>query len=100
MGYKVCASANGGSRHYLEAINLKAMGVSPGFPDIEIPLPVAHYHGFYLEMKRKKGGKVSQEQAEWLNYLKSKGYYAEVAHGFDEAKAYFNHYLSFMKPAA
>lgn len=100
QGYRVSASANGGSRHYLEAVNLKAMGVSPGFPDIEVPLPSGSYHGFYIEMKRKKGGKISPEQREWINYLKGKGYYAEVANGFEEAKEMFNFYISCTPTAA
>jgi len=96
----VAASANGGSRHLLEAIALKKMGVSKGFPDVEVPLPSGRYHGFYVEMKRQKGGKVSIEQAEWLAYLREKGYWAEVARGFEEAKEMFLHYLSFMPKAA
>ena len=95
LGYRVSASANGGSRNYLEAINFKRMGVSPGFPDIEVPWPCGEFHGFYLEMKRQKGGRLSVEQSSWLNYLREKGYYAEVAHGFEEAKEHFLHYLSF-----
>lgn len=99
MGYRVSASANGGSRNYLEAVNLKRMGVSAGFPDIEVPWPCGGFHGFYLEMKREKGGRVSELQLEWLNYLREKGYYAEVARGFEEAKRLFNHYISFEKKA-
>lgn len=95
QGYKVSASANGGSRHFLEAMSLKAMGVSKGFPDIQVPLPIGPYHGFYCEMKRQKGGKISSEQAEWIDYLKSKNYFAGVAYGFEEAKEMFLHYLSF-----
>lgn len=100
QGFRVSASANGGSRHLYEAMNLKRMGVSKGFPDIEVPLPSGQYHGFYLEMKRQKGGKVSREQREWLEYLKDNGYYAEVANGFEEAKEMFLHYLSFTPIAA
>lgn len=100
QGFKVSASANGGSRNLLEAINLKAMGVSKGFPDVEVPLPSGYYHGFYIEMKRQKGGKISPEQLEWLSYLREKGYYAEVAHGFDEAREMFTHYLSFTPKSA
>lgn len=100
QGFRVSASANGGSRNLLEAMKMKRMGVSPGFPDVEVPLPSGHYHGFYCEMKRQKGGKVSPEQIEWLNYLRDKGYWAEVARGFEEAKEMFLHYLSFIPKAA
>lgn len=100
QGFRVSASANGGSRNFLEAINLKRMGVSKGYPDVEVPYPCGHFHGFYIEMKRQKGGKISEEQAEWLDYLRGVGYYAEVANGFEEAKKHFNFYLSFMLKAA
>lgn len=97
---RVSGSANGGKRNLWEAMKLKRMGVSPGFPDIEIPLPSGGYHGLYIEMKRVKGGRLSAEQLDWLDYLRDKGYMAEVAHGFEEAKAIVLRYLSLMKPAA
>lgn len=97
QGYRVSGSANGGKRHYIEASLFKLMGVSPGFPDIEVPFPCGKFHGFYVEMKRIKGGRASAEQIDWLNYLREQGYYAEVAHGFEEAKELFNHYTSFGK---
>jgi VRR-NUC domain len=100
QGYKVSASANGGSRNLFEAMKLKRMGVSAGYPDVFLPLPTSKYHGFFIEMKRLKGGKVSEAQLEWLQYLRDKGYYAEVAHGAEEAKILFNDYLSTMLPAA
>ena len=100
MKIRVVASSNGGSRNLIEAVKLKKMGVSPGFPDIEIPLPSGNYHGLYIEMKRKKGGVISEKQLEWLNYLNEKGYYAAVANGFEEAKKIVLDYLSFTKIAA
>lgn len=99
QGYRLSASANGGSRHMLEAINLKRMGVSAGFPDIEIPIPCGHYHGFYVEMKRQKGGRLTPEQAEWLSYLREQGYFAQMAKGFEEAKQMFLDYISLPKAA-
>ncbi len=84
----------------LEAVKLKRMGISPGFPDIEIPLPIAPYHGLYIELKRVSGGKVSDVQKEWLEYLRSQGYYAEVAKGFEEAKAIVLNYLALQPPSA
>ena len=95
LGYRVSASANGGSRYLLEAMNFKRMGVSKGFPDIEIPLPKGGFHGFYLEMKRLKGGKLSDEQIEWINYLNEQGYYAVIANGCEEAQKMFLTYLNF-----
>lgn len=77
---------------------MKRMGVSAGFPDVEIPLPSGPYHGLYIEMKRQKGGRLTIEQEGWLNYLNGKGYMAVVANGFEKAKEIFNHYMSFTNP--
>lgn len=95
MGIRVSASANGGSRNLLEALKLKRMGVSPGFPDIEVPLPSGPYHGLYIELKRVSGGVVSQNQKDWIDYLNSKGYYARVAKGLQQAKDIVLEYLSY-----
>ncbi len=94
QGIRFTASANGGSRNLLEAMALKRSGVSPGFPDIEIPKPRGKYHGMYIEMKRADGGVLSAHQAEWLNYLQKEGYYALSCAGFEEAKAQVVFYMS------
>lgn len=99
QGIRCHHSPNGGKRHIAEALAFKAMGVSPGFPDVEIPLPAGPYHGCYIEMKAA-GGKLSDYQVDWLNYLREKGYFAECAQGFEEAKAILLHYLSFNSTAA
>jgi len=99
-GFWVSASANGGSRNLFEAMKFKRMGVSAGYPDVFVPLPTTTFHGFFIEMKRSKGGKTSELQLKWLQYLRDNGYYAEVANGFEEAKNHFNFYLSTFPPAA
>ncbi len=96
-GYRCNHSPNGGTRNVIEGAMFKRMGTSAGFPDIEVPLPSGPYHGFYVEMKPEKGGKLSLAQQEWLRYLREKGYWAEEAHGFLEAKEMFEHYLSLLK---
>lgn len=70
------------------------MGTSKGFPDVFVPIPTKKYHAFFLEMKPIKGGKLEIEQIEWIKYLRENGFFAEVAHGFDEARLKFLHYLS------
>ncbi len=92
-GIRHTASANGGKRNMMTAIKLKRMGVSAGFPDIEIPYPTEKYHGLYIEMKRKKGGTVSANQAQWLEYLNSVGYHAVVVRGFEDARDTVLRYL-------
>lgn len=85
-GIRHTASANGGKRDIRTGARLKAMGVSAGFPDIEIPLPRNGFHGLYLELKKREGGKLSPAQAGWLEYLNANGYHAVMASGFEEAR--------------
>ena len=75
------AVPNGGSRNPIEAKNMKAEGVSAGVPDICIPVPNKRYHGLYIEMKRQKGGRVSEKQKEWIERLNKLGYMAVVCKG-------------------
>jgi len=100
MGIRFYAIPNGGKRDYLEAAKLKRCGTSAGVPDICIPLPSGPYHGLYIELKRASGGKASNHQIDWLNYLRNNNYYAEICHGFDEAKIVVLHYLSLTPKAA
>ena len=99
-GIRHTASANGEKRNLMIALKLKRMGVSPGFPDICIPIPSGCYHGLYIELKRQKGGKLSTEQINWLEFLRERGYYADVAFGFEEAKKIVLYYLGLTRPAA
>lgn len=91
------ASANGGSRHVIEAKKLKRMGISAGFPDIEIPYPRGPYHGLYIELKRKVRSKLSPEQIDWLSFLEGQGYYVACAKGFDCAKQVVLDYFAAFK---
>jgi|SRR6185369_5625340 len=99
QGIKFYAIPNGGSRNVIEAVKFKRCGVQPGIPDLCIPIPSGSYHGLYIELKREKGGRVSDSQIYWLTFLREKGYYADVANGFLEAKEIVLHYLSLTKPA-
>jgi hypothetical protein len=38
-------------------------------------------------MKRTKGGSLSAEQKDWIQYLESENYYCIVGKGADDAKA-------------
>jgi hypothetical protein len=62
----------------------KKMGVSSGVPDYLI---LTKSRLFFIEMKRKKSGKVSDEQLMWLGAILSCDIRAHVANGFDEAKS-------------
>lgn len=86
-------SPNEGKRSPAQAAYLKAMGMSPGFPDLFIYKPCGKYHGLAIELKREKGGRLSPTQAEWLEKLNAEGYKAVRANGYEEAIAAIETYL-------
>ena len=96
------AVPNGGSRHKLEAINLKKQGVKPGVSDMVVLLKDKI---LFIELKRQKkllkSGKYSiaharatKEQLEFLQDINSFSY-AEggVFYGWAEAKEYIEQHL-------
>ena len=85
---------NGGSRNAIEAHNLRLQGVKPGIPDIFLPVARGGFHGLYIEMKRRKGGRVSVEQKKMLLALRDQGYRTEVCEGWEVAKKTILEYLN------
>ena len=77
---RILAVPNGGARTPATAGRLKAEGVSAGVPDLFIPSWL-----LWIEMKRVKGGSVSAEQKDWIEYLASVGYRVIVARGAADA---------------
>jgi len=92
------AIPNGGSRNPIEAVHLKQQGVKPGIPDICLPCARGEYHGLYIEMKRRKGGRVSDEQRKMIEALRAQGYRAEVCKGWEEARNTICEYLKGNRP--
>lgn len=87
------AIPNGGSRHLLEAVNLKKQGVKPGVPDVCLPVPRGGFAALYIEMKRIRGGKASDEQKDWVSRLKGAGNAAFVCKGCEEAWKIIQDYI-------
>jgi hypothetical protein len=92
-GIRHYAVPNGGKRDIVEAVKFKRTGVSPGVPDLCIPMARSSYHGLYIELKRVSGSTVSEKQEEWINFLRVEGYCAMVAKGAEEAKRIVANYL-------
>ena len=86
------AIPNGGSRHIVTAVNLKAEGVLAGVSDLFLMIPKGEYHGMFIEMKAK-AGKVSDSQKEFMAAASSINYKTVVCYGFDEAKEAITKYL-------
>lgn len=70
----------------LQGSRNKKAGVSKGFPDYVLLLPGKI---LFLELKRKRSGRISPEQKQWLERLNATGsaaIVASVAYGFEDAK--------------
>lgn len=85
---------NGGSRHILEAKKLKLMGVKAGMPDYHLPVARGKFHGCYIEIKRKDGGKLQESQIKKIRRLRELGHYVDVASGLEDAISILSTYLN------
>ena len=95
--HHIASESQSGRYGAIRGAKLKRMGQSRGFPDYLIFIPMKNIIGYRgdkefiplatvaVEMKRKKGGKVSEEQKNWLLTLESAGIETFVAKGTDEA---------------
>ena len=84
---------NGGSRNRIEAARLQAQGVKAGVPDLCLPVARGKYHGLYIELKRTRGGRISEAQEGWLEALAEQGYAAAVCKGWQDAAETIKKYL-------
>lgn len=90
---RLAAVPNGGQRNAIVAAKLKAEGVRRGFPDLMLLVPRHGFYGLFIEMKRETGGRLSPEQADWLEWLAAQGFMAVVCKGFQAAKDTITSYL-------
>ena len=97
-GVEVVHIPNEGKRTLVTGRNLVRLGLRSGFPDLFFPYAKKGYHGLFIEMKRKKGSKVSPAQKEWVTTLNNQGYLAVICYGAEEAinviDGYFERHLS------
>ena len=102
---RFCASAGGMRTSMAQAGKMKAMGYSPGFPDLFIakakfslefhivnPEESEDANGLFLELKSPTGT-TSKEQKEWAKYLINEGFAWHICKSFDEAKKIIDNYL-------
>ena len=85
---------NGGSRKKSEAGRFKAEGVKAGVPDLCLPVARGGYHGLYIELKRLKHSKTSEDQKAWIAQLNEQGYCAVVCKGWEAAAKVIADYLN------
>lgn len=88
-------SPNEGRRHVSYKLKMRRMGMKPGWPDLEIFVP---QHGWkdplqqgpiMLEVKRPKGGRVSDAQKDTHERLRDAGAYCFVVKRIAQVEAVF-----------
>ena len=88
------AVPNGGRRNSVTGARLKAEGVLAGVPDIFLAVPIGHYAGLFIEMKRAgKRTRTSPAQKKVMHALRDLGYACVVCHGWQEAQNAIEAYL-------
>ena len=76
---------NGTNKGYAMQHKFKSEGLKKGFPDLLVFLPSVIV---FIEMKRKKGSVISNEQKEWQVRINSYSYAkAYICYGADDAMA-------------
>lgn len=71
---------------------MKAEGLKLGVPDIWLPYYKRTYSGLIIELKVKKNVP-TQDQLDWLAFLKQQGYQCWVCYGWQEARDKIVEYL-------
>lgn len=79
------------------ARKLREQGMKPGVFDYILPLPIIRVAcfvpGLWLEMKRTRGGTVSDEQQSFMALMLNFGWRCEVARGWVEGSEIITKYL-------
>lgn len=86
------ALEHGGSRHLLEAKNLKKVGVKEGLPDYFFIYPSNEYIGLFLEFKANNNTQ-TKKQKEFFELARGVGYKCVVVKLADEALNVVTEYI-------
>lgn len=80
-GVRIFAIPNGGKRNVIVATRLRDEGASAGVPDLFCPA----WH-LWVELKRRKGGRLTKHQEDWIAYLESIGHTVLIGKGATDAR--------------
>lgn len=83
---------NEGKRSAVTGGKLRQMGLRSGVPDICLPVPSGEFIGLYIELK-KVGGRLTDNQAVWLEMLERYGHCVAVCYGAEDAETVITAYL-------
>ena len=86
-------SPNEGNRHVSYKVKQKRMGTKAGWPDIEIFVPgdqskVGISISIFIELKRPKGGKLSENQAMVRDKLELAGCFWQLCRSIDQVQEF------------
>lgn len=84
---------NSGYLRPVTRAKLMREGRKPGVPDLCLPVARGGFFGLYIELKRTKGGALSEHQKRWIDELVSEGYCALRCDGAEKALAVLDWYL-------
>ena len=87
------AIPNGSNKSKAQAGRFRAEGLRAGVPDVCLPVASGGFHGLFVEMKRRTGGRLSPAQREWIAALQAQGYAAEVCLGWEHTRQAILDYL-------
>lgn len=90
----IFAIPNGAFTSQRTANRLSREGRKAGVPDMFLAVPVGSFGGLFIELKRLRGGRVSDVQRDWIARLAAGGYVAVVALGARAAIAIIEAYLA------
>lgn len=76
-----------------QVAKLKREGLREGVSDIQLPVKRGQYGSLFIELKRRKGGRVSDEQREWIDLMWELGNAAYICYGWEEAAKVIEEYL-------
>lgn len=85
---------NEGKRTKANGARLKREGLRKGYPDIVLNVPRGVSNGLFIELKRRKGSRITPEQKEWIRKLNEHCYLAAFCYGWEEAWELIHAYLT------
>lgn len=84
---------NEGKRSYAQGKRMVQKGLTKGVADYFIAIPRLNFAGLWIELKRRKLFRISDEQKIFLDRMRSKGYVTAIACGWEEAKQLVETYI-------
>lgn len=88
---------NGGSRrNRFEGWRFRRQGVRKGVSDLMLPVARGGFFGLWIEFKAEPpfDAAVTEDQRQWIAWMREEGYRAEIARGPSEAMEILREYLA------